>query len=275
MTLKFYTPHPLLQPLVSNLMIFAESFHPDTHLSTIPYPPIAEQSLFFYPRSPIRALIHGTDKSVLNPHSILVGPQLKRVDITLGHDHMVIRVGFRPGGLHRLLGMPLHEMVDEAASTADFFNREIRQVNEQLFNTIGTDEMIRVIEKFLLGKLAVLRPLLPFDQAMLALVKNKGALSVEELASMACLSTRQFERQSKDRVGLPPKLFARLVRFSNAFRLFERSASLTWTHIAHASGYYDQMHFIRDCKEFAGVTPKVIAREVADAPARLQYMLQI
>ncbi|MBS1511932.1 MAG: AraC family transcriptional regulator [Bacteroidetes bacterium] len=273
--LKFYTPHPLLQPVVNIIMLFAEQFAENVSMTAIPYPPLPEQSLFFYPRSPITATIHGTDKTVINPNSIIVGPQLQRVNIVLGHDHIVIRVGFKPGGLHRLIGMPMHEMVDEACNTADFFHRQVQRVNEQLFNTEGYDEMITVVQQFLLNKISSLKTALPFDHAMSLLIQSDGLIPVEKIASTACVSTRQLERQCKVRIGLPPKLFARLIRFSKAYRLFESSPSLSWTHIAHQCGYFDQMHFIRDCKDFAGVNPSVIAKEVRGAPAQLQFMLQI
>ena len=273
MFLKFYQPHPLLQAVVSSLMVFAEQFSAHNPSAEIPYPPLPEQSLFFYARTPIVATIHGSGKAVTNPNSIIVGPQLQRVNIKLGQDHIVIRVGFHPGGLHRLIGLPMHEIVDEACDTANFFQQQIRQVNEQLFNTAAYDDMITVVENFLLQKIGRAKPALPFDSAMAVLTNQNGLLSIEKVASMACVSTRQFERQCKERIGLPPKLYARLVRFSKAYRLFEQQPHLSWTNIAHSCGYFDQMHFIRDCKEFSGVTPTVIAKEVANSPTQLQYML--
>ena len=254
-------------------MLFAEQFDSRQPQPTVPYPPLAEQSLFFYPRSAISATIHKETTTIKNPHSIVVGPQLQRVDIQLGHDHMVIRVGLRPGALHRLLGLPMYELVDKACDTAAFFYQEVNAVNDRLQHTDGDAEMIRVVEDFLLKRLNSIRQELPFDRAMQELMRHKGLLSIEAVASLACVSLRQFERQCHARIGLPPKLFARLIRFSNAYRLFESKPSVTWTHLAHHCGYYDQMHFIRDCREFAGVTPSVIAREVKNAPVHLQYML--
>lgn len=272
MFLKFYTPHPFLQQTVSSIMIFAQQFDATAPPAPIPYPPLPEQSLFFYARTPIIATINNQD--IVNPNSIIVGPQLQRVNITLGHDHVVIRVGFHPGGLHRLIGLPMHRIVDHACDTADFFNQQIRAVNEQLFNTMDYDDMITVVETFLLQKIKQAKATLPFDHAMAQLVKQGGLMSIENVASMACVSLRQFERQCKERIGMPPKLYARLIRFSKAYRLYEANTSLSWTHIAHTCGYFDQMHFIRDFKEFAGVTPTIIAQQVANAPAQLQYMLK-
>jgi AraC-like DNA-binding protein len=253
------------------MMIFAEQFDATQPLPKIPYPPLPEQSIFFYARTPIIATINGMDN--INPNSIIVGPQLHKVNIKLGQDHVVIRVGFHPGGLHRLIGLPMHQIVNHACDTADFFNQQIRAVNERLFNTMAYDDMITVVEEFLLQKIRSAKAALPFDNAMAQLVKHNGLMDIEAVASMACVSLRQLERQCKERIGLPPKLYARLIRFSKAYRLYEANTSLSWTHIAHTCGYFDQMHFIRDFKEFAGVTPTVIAKELAGSTVQLQYML--
>ena len=273
MFLKFYTPHPLLQSVVSSLMVFAEQFDNDQQPAEIPYPPLPEQSIFFYARMPIIATIHGSGKPITNPNSIIVGPQLQRVNIKLGSDHIVIRVGFHPGGLHRLIGLPMHEIIDEACDMAHFFHQQIQQVNEQLFNTLQFEEMIAVVEKFLLAKLHKVKAVTPFDHAMAVLNSHNGLMPIETVAALACVSLRQFERQCKERIGLPPKIYARLMRFSKAYRMFESKPNLSWTHIAHSCGYFDQMHFIRDCKEFAGVAPTLIAQEVKGSPITLQYML--
>lgn len=74
---------------------------------------------------------------------------------------------------------------------------------------------------------------------------------------------------------MPPKFFARLIRFSKAYRMRENFGQLSWTTIAHECGYFDQMHFIRDFKEFAGVAPGILERELKDLPVRLQAGLRL
>ena len=70
-----------------------------------------------------------------------------------------------------------------------------------------------------------------------------------------------------------PKTYARILRFSKAYRMYENSPKYSWTEIAHASGYFDQMHLIRDFKVFAGVNPGVIAGELSQTPLRMQRNL--
>ena len=105
---------------------------------------------------------------------------------------------------------------------------------------------------------------------MRSLLQHNGLLTIEETASLACLSVKQFERKCRERIGMNPKMYSRILRFSKAYRLRETYPHLSWISIAYEAGYFDQMHMIRDFKDFAGVNPSIIERELAFTPLRMQ-----
>ena len=123
-------------------------------------------------------------------------------------------------------------------------------------------------------KVAKLKALLPIDSALRLLLSYNGTLAIEKTASFSCLSLKQFERKCKDRIGMNPKLFARILKFSKAYRLHESCPQLNWTQIAYDAGYYDHMHMIRDFKTFAGVNPSVIEQQLLSTPLRMQKDLR-
>jgi len=43
-----------------------------------------------------------------------------------------------------------------------------------------------------------------------------------------------------------PKIYARILRFSKAYRMHEASPKLAWIKVAYEAEYFDQMHMIRD-----------------------------
>ena len=67
-----------------------------------------------------------------------------------------------------------------------------------------------------------------------------------------------------------PKIYARILKFSKAYRMHESCPQLSWTQIAYEAGYYDQMHMIKDFKIFAGVNPSVIEQQLLSTPLRMQ-----
>jgi AraC-like DNA-binding protein len=208
------------------------------------------------------------------PKSIITGRQVNRIQLTMGYKNLTIKVGFQPGGLYRLLGIPLKEfLLDEAFDSADVLDKDIRFVNEQLQEAATYDSMVYIVERFLLQKKEKLREKLPIDEVLSQLIQKGGLMNIDDISKQACVSVRQLERQFQQRIGIPPKHFARLTRFSKAWVLKENNIALKWTHIAYTCGYFDQMHLIRDFKDFAGVTPSVIEAEFNNSPYLLRNQL--
>ncbi|MCB0574927.1 MAG: helix-turn-helix domain-containing protein, partial [Saprospiraceae bacterium] len=55
---------------------------------------------------------------------------------------------------------------------------------------------------------------------------------------------------------LRPKTFARIVRFNHSIVQHNCRPQQRMTDLAYATGYYDQMHFIKEVKAFTRQTPK-------------------
>ncbi|MBK8608833.1 MAG: AraC family transcriptional regulator [Chitinophagaceae bacterium] len=274
MQTKFYTPHVLLQEFINCIMVVHAEMNTGERV-VVCYPPTPQHSLFFYIDDRIKVRKEGHTGFILQPRSVVVGLQSSRVALDIGRSHKAVRVGFHPGGMYRLLGISMHEMIDGSYDAADVFGNEMQHINNRLQEAGSFDEIKDVIEQFLLMKVKLLKRALPFDQAMLELLRLSGNVPIEQIASLACLSLRQFERISKERIGIPPKVFARLARFSKAYRLRENFPLASWTSIAHECGYFDQAHFIRDFKEFAGVSPGIIEKELETVPVRMQAAMRL
>lgn len=264
----FYKPHPSLAGIVSHIMIFEVRFDKG-NLFASPFPPTPQNSIHFYPRDAMQSQTLANNAFIVQPESIIIGPQVKKVNIQMGLHHIIVSVAFNPGGLFRLLKLPLYELFDQSIDATLILGSSVREVNERLRETNDHLEMKNIVEAFLLQKI-IASPLSSVALAMKKLINHNGALSMETAASFSCLSLRQFERKSKEMLGYSPKFFSRLIRFSSAYRLKENRRDLNWTTIANASGYFDQMHMIKDFKEFTGTTPSFIAREITNAPFRLQ-----
>ncbi|MEJ7830444.1 MAG: helix-turn-helix domain-containing protein [Segetibacter sp.] len=260
---QFYEPHPALKGFVNNIMIHEVKFDATETQHTFPFPPLPEQGLFFYVKDRMDVEYKSTLKKETLSHCIVVGPQIQGLNITLGHHHLVIKVGFQPGGLYRFLGTPMQDLLNrEAFDAVDLLGNEIIQVNEQLQEAVSFSQMKNIVESYLLKHLDRLKQTLPIDFVLPLLISEGGLVKIDQLAFQACLSIRQFERVFQQRIGLPPKYFSRLVRFAHAWVIKEKQPSISWAKIAYECGYFDQMHLIRDFKEFAGVNPSYIESEL-------------
>ncbi|MCR5888020.1 helix-turn-helix domain-containing protein [Hymenobacter sp. J193] len=180
-------------------------------------------------------------------------------------------MAFWPGGLHRLLDVPVQELFDFSVDSRMLLGPEVTEIDARLTEATDYGFMLNVVETYLLRRLRALRrPVRPIDRLLPELVTGQP-LTVDEQASLACLSPRQYERSFRERVGMSPKLYARIVRFDRAFRLKEQLPKLDWLTVAIRTGYFDYRHLMRDFQAFAGVTPpRLLAAEASYQVAQQQ-----
>lgn len=100
----------------------------------------------------------------------------------------------------------------------------------------------------------------PLVQEALRLIRAaEGTVRIRELAAGLYISQDPFEKRFRRATGTSPKHFADMVRMRTLIGRVDDYEQLG--SAAHASGFFDQAHFIRSFKAFAGTTPKAFFRE--------------
>src|SRR4051812_2568731 len=124
---KVYLPHPALREFVNNIMIQKVELDPSEPKPVFLMPPIQEQGLFFYPRDPVQIELISSHKIIEVPRSIIIARRTRLVNTIMGYNHLVIKVGFQPGGLFRLLGIPMSkfEPDDQIYEGIHFIDKEV------------------------------------------------------------------------------------------------------------------------------------------------------
>ena len=93
----------------------------------------------------------------------------------------------------------------------------------------------------------------------------QNGLSLQKIQQELNISERTLERFFKQHIGISPKLYARISRFQSALENIRDPQFYKLTDISYQADYFDQSHFIRDFKEFAGASPtqfKLKANEI-------------
>jgi methylphosphotriester-DNA--protein-cysteine methyltransferase len=101
------------------------------------------------------------------------------------------------------------------------------------------------------------------------LEESAGRVPIEDLLDGAGVGRRQLERRFRDAVGVPPRLFASILRFRRVFDVLEGPEAARWADAALAAGYFDQSHLIRDSRRFLGCTPAQFIATRGDLAAAL------
>lgn len=167
-------------------------------------------------------------------------------------------IQFRPNGFYKLFGLPSCLITDNVFETFDIIPTGLETYNEQLNEAQNLSEMKKLTDKFLLSHLVSCKATDPYHSITSTsslIFLNHGNVSIKSLAYEANMSLKRFEVKFTEQVGVPPKLYARITRFNYALLMKVQNILKNWTDISHRCGYYDQMHFIKEFKEFAGDSP--------------------
>jgi len=214
-----------------------------------------EQNIYFFPHDPIK-LITADRVETQVPPVVVTGPKTKPVGLLYNKDYLMIKAAFLPTGTYRFLNVAMQQLVNSGINATKIWGNEIAQLLHVLQHNDVYDEMIEQVIKFLQKKATLhLKPAEPIDEIAIKMLDPLQEYSLEEWASMACLSLRQFERNFITRVGISPKMFIRIVRFEYAMRIKNISNNKSWAEIALECGYTDSAHILKEFKAFAEFPP--------------------
>lgn len=256
MLLKDFLPQYGLQEFVKCYRIVHFKFNKNEAPPPKPYTPRPENCLAFYPFDTERVEYADGSKKIFNVPVALVGQHSTVTNRFIGCEFLVIQIIFQPGALYRLTGIPLSELNNEYLEADCVFAKDITFVNEQFHHAKNYSEMIWIANQFVSRIVKrIKKEAHPLDNVCKLMLKRDANISLDWLARESCLSYKQFERKFKDRAGVNPKLFNRLIRFDNVFRTKNADPNKDWLTIAMDCHYYDYQHLVRDYKDFTGVTP--------------------
>jgi AraC-like DNA-binding protein len=172
-----------------------------------------------------------------------------------GYQHGV-EVRLTPLGAHRLLRLPMHHLANAVVELDDVLGPESDRLAERLYDAPDWAARFDLLDAALAARLAQARPASPgVAWAWGRLLATHGAVTVADLTGELGCSRRHLAAQFREQIGLPPKLLGRILRFDRVVALLRQQEPQRWAEVAYACGYYDQAHFNRDFRQFAGATP--------------------
>lgn len=178
-----------------------------------------------------------------------------RADVSGVERPSMIGAYFRAGGLAAFTSVPVDELTDRVVPVEDVLGPAAAKVAARLAEAreaAGID----ALESLLIERLRD-HPTASVDVAALAasIEQSAGQVTVEQLAHEAGISRQHLTRVFRERVGVTPKLYARLARFHSSLAYAAAGEPADGAHAALALGYADQSHWIAEFKEFSGLTP--------------------
>lgn len=209
--------------------------------------------------------VHRLDRGgVENAHPVaLIGVQtFRRVELVMRGHVDAFTIVFQPGGVFRLFGVPGEVLTNDHFDGEATLGRGLGELLQRLGAKTSFADRIAVADDYLRARATRLAPASSVALAAMHVLANGGRGPLSVLAHGTGLGLRQFERLFRLQIGMPPKLYARIVRFEAALRRKAASPALRWTDVAHVLGYHDQMHMVHDFNQLSGGSPTAIGRQL-------------
>jgi AraC-like DNA-binding protein len=257
-------PHRLLKGIVTAYEGYTEDaagFPPrvETASTTVPLI-ISFESTFrvLDPRAP--------EGPVIPPGGFLAGVFDGPVLVSAIGASNCLQANFTPIGARLFFGRPMHELANRTLAIDDILGPEARVTVERLRATSDWEARFAILDRAILDRMSrVEAPPRFVVSAYSTLRRTAGTADIATVASEVDRSPRQLIDGFRDHIGFPPKVVARILRFNRALRLLPDAPTGSWSDLAMASGYYDQAHFNRDFRAFAGSSPGEYLRRLMPA----------
>lgn len=222
---------------------------------TVDTPPNAYTAIVFNLADRYSVLIDG-EQEVKLPSCFISGQSIKNYSLKISSTIDQVGIVFKPTGLYHLFDLPLYEFTNTRVDLFDVLKDKFPDIIEKLSEAKNAVVKKDIIENILLTILVKKSPELDgVDQGALQILDQFGQICVGNLVDNAFMSRRKFERHFFKRVGLSPKYYARIRRYGYLCSLFAGQRNVNWDQVLYRVGYYDQSHFIKDFKEFSGLSP--------------------
>jgi AraC-like DNA-binding protein len=189
------------------------------------------------------------------------GAHSKHIVIDVLPGASMVGAHFRPGGAARLLGHPADELADDVVELDRLWGTDAAEWRESLLAERTGKSKLQLLERLLARRLHAAGGPSPMAratrvrQAMRRLEQSPVPLSIAGLADELGVSHKHLIHEFRTMVGLTPKVYGRIRRFQQVLHRIHQEGKMEWADVACACGYYDQSHFVREFKEFAGLNP--------------------
>lgn len=177
------------------------------------------------------------------------------------------QIDFTALGARLFYGRPLAELANRSVPLDELFGPDADRLTQRLFEADSWEARVDVLDREVRARVLDAPPAFRVPpnvvQAWDRLTRSAGNIQIATLAGELGWSTRHLTTQFEHEFGLRPKMFARVLRFNRAVGAMSRDGAGTLAGVAADAGYFDQAHFVRDAREFAGVTPQELRNERA------------
>ncbi len=247
--------NPILNSMVYSWDYFDMSFPENHHFSsTQTYVPNGFIELIFLKHLHVYEAL-GDEPPKALPQSFVWGQTKQGNRVVVVGSGTWFEIKLFPWAFELLFGHSALSLPSGGTALRDI-NQDFDVLSENINEATTSADAIQIFEQFALQRLhspGAVQPFLlyAFDQ----MLGSHGQVQISALCQKMNISRQYFHQYFKDKIGLSPKYYGKIIRLRHAVDLIYKHRDKSQTQIALQSGYFDQAHFINDFRAILGQTP--------------------
>lgn len=205
-----------------------------------------------------------TDQEKVLPNQVIVGQIMKAKKVRYGQDLNQLGISLKPAGFKRLYDINVASITEKVV--------DVKEIDPSLINLYKNLQCEKNIEQkinkvnhyFNLQKNEETEEILLTEDMINYIEKHYHIFNILKMADFFSRSISATERFFKKNVGLTPKAYSDIIKFSQNITSKSRRKAMQ-------QYYYDQSHFIKKSKKYSGKTVNEL--EGVEDELTLQYII--
>jgi len=259
MEFKKILPSLVLRPYVRNYWLF------DVNERDIPFAqllfPFGSFELIINLQNAPQMKMVGDKSTFTQPDSLYLGQFTRPFVLNFTKSTKCIGVSLQPWIGKLLFKFPAQEFTDRVMNVGIVDDKW--RLREKLLEAKTESEWLAHLEIFLEMKLKNFEADTVSSKIANSIINSPTTQEFKNIVSSIGFTRRRIEQRFLETTGLPMGFFVRKVRFQKAVNLLRVECQHPLTAIGYQAGYYDQAHFIREFKEFSGLSPSKFLKETS------------
>ncbi|WP_157216046.1 AraC family transcriptional regulator [Flavisphingomonas formosensis] len=246
--LRYFEPAPDLKPFIASFYLFR---------ADVPF----LDDMLRADLAQLRFMLSGqglygfdTGRSAHSHEICLLGPTMGATHFAVKGPLHVFGVSILPAGWAALIRDDASRLRDNSVDAVDVLGSLLNDALDAMRCALSPQLMVSIANATMRALLArAQEPPFWFTRLADSWLTSEISPQVDALIADSGMSSRQIERLARRIYGAPPKMLARKYR---ALRTASMIAANSEWPSAWDDAFYDQSHFIREFKQFTGLTPK-------------------
>ena len=205
------------------------------------------------------------DQKTTTPRCFVNGMNNRPLYVNAPSHQFFFGIEINPLAVKKILAVPPGRFLNSVTDLT-LISKDFSSLWQQLGEACCFKQRVDIIYHWIEKKLSVF---CGREIAFSSYLNNElPAASVTDLAGRFCYSVRQLHRKANDLFGMPTESLVIYKRYLSSLKMLHHSSE-SLTGIGYECGFYDQAHFIREFKNYTGITPGAYRQQKSNRPAHL------